>query len=141
LSQTRGRIFIGGGIGNLLIALWLYESGRMSRDELPITIFESEEDVGGLFRSYSYPDGSVFDSGMHVFYETLDRELDSTWWSLLPNEEWNVLEGNRKDIAGVSIRIILEAPKLLIFSSNGCPNAWFSWATARRRRHLCAPLF
>jgi oxygen-dependent protoporphyrinogen oxidase len=101
LSQTRGRIFIGGGIGNLLIALWLYESGRMSRDELPITIFESEEDVGGLFRSYSYPDGSVFDSGMHVFYETLDRELDSTWWSLLPNEEWNVLEGNRKDIAGV----------------------------------------
>jgi len=101
LSQTLERIFIGGGVGNLLTALWLYESGRASNDELAITIFESEEDVGGLYRSHTYPDGSVFDSGMHVFYETLDPELDDLWWSLLSNEEWNVLEGNRKDIAGI----------------------------------------
>jgi protoporphyrinogen oxidase len=101
LSHARERIFIGGGIGNLLIALWLYESGRASRDDLAITIFESEEDVGGLYRSHTYPDGSVFDSGMHVFYETLDPELDSIWWSLLSSDEWNVLEGNHKDIAGV----------------------------------------
>jgi hypothetical protein len=38
---------------------------------------------------------------MHIFYETGLSDIDSVISDLLPDEEWNFLEGNLRDLAGI----------------------------------------
>jgi protoporphyrinogen oxidase len=40
---------------------------------------------------------------MHIFYESCIPEIDNLFTSLLPEDEWNILVNNYKDVAGVFI--------------------------------------
>ena len=89
--------FVGGGLPSLLLASLLSKFKPTS----PILIIESSNRPGGQFKSIEYPNGELFDQGMHIYYETEISEIDETFLSILPEDEWNYLIGNRKDIAGI----------------------------------------
>lgn len=68
-----------------------------------ITIIERDKQVGGLLKKYDYQDFGCFDYGMHNILETGIQQLDSLIFNLLPQEEWQLLEGNKRDLAGVYV--------------------------------------
>lgn len=70
-------------------------------DPRPVLVVEKSEQLGGQFRSETNSSGKTFDLGMHIFYETGLSEVDSVITDLLPDEEWNSLEGNLRDLAGI----------------------------------------
>lgn len=70
-------------------------------DPGPVLLIEKSNQLGGQFRSESNQNGKTFDLGMHIYYETEIEEIDSVITSLLPDEEWIFLEGNRRDLAGI----------------------------------------
>lgn len=90
-------IFVGGGLPSLLLASLLNKFKLTS----PILIIESSDRPGGQFKSIEYPNGELFDQGMHIYYETDILEIDEAFLSILPEDEWNYLIGNRKDVAGI----------------------------------------
>lgn len=67
----------------------------------PIIIIESSNQLGGQFKSIEYPNGAMFDQGMHIYYETEIREIDEAFLDILPSHEWHYLTENNKDIAGI----------------------------------------
>jgi protoporphyrinogen oxidase len=89
--------FVGGGLPSLLLASLLSKFKPTS----PILIIESSNRAGGQFKSIEYPHGELFDQGMHIYYETEISEIDEAFLSILPEDEWNYLIGNRKDVAGI----------------------------------------
>jgi protoporphyrinogen oxidase len=89
--------FVGGGLPSLLLASLLSKF----RPTSPILIIESSNRLGGQFKSIQYPNGELFDQGMHIYYETEISEIDEAFLSILPENEWNYLIGNRKDVAGI----------------------------------------
>jgi protoporphyrinogen oxidase len=54
-----------------------------------------------LLRKYDYGEYGVFDYGMHNFLETGIKELDELVFHLLPKEEWQMLENEKRDLAGL----------------------------------------
>ena len=88
-------IIVGSGISGLLAGLLLSKRGEK------VIIIEKESEVGGLLRSYDYGEYGVFDYGMHNFLETGVCEIDKSILELLPIEEWNILEGDKRDLAGL----------------------------------------
>lgn len=84
---------IGGGLPGM-VAAWL-----LARRGARVTLVEASSRLGGLYGSVDYGGGGVFDFGMRVLYDSGIAEIDTLLHSLLP--EWQVLEGNRKDIAGI----------------------------------------
>jgi protoporphyrinogen oxidase len=95
--RARNHIVAGGGISGLLAALLLAESGRAGS----IHLIEREDEIGGLLRSFDYGEYGRFDYGMHNMYETGVRELDELLFGLLPAGQWQLLEGNKRDLAGL----------------------------------------
>ena len=49
----------------------------------------------------SHDKAGVFDHGMHLIYTTTNELIDKYIFECFDEEEWNILEGNSKDIAGV----------------------------------------
>ena len=90
-------VIVGGGLPSLLFA-YLLNKRNPSKT---IVIIESSNQVGGLFKSTQNRLGDTFDQGMHIYYETEIAEVDEAFLGILPSEEWQYLEGNRKDIAGI----------------------------------------
>jgi protoporphyrinogen oxidase len=90
-------VIIGAGITGLLIAALL----RQRHPEQPVVIIERTAHVGGLYTSIDYGKAGHFDYGMHILYDTGIEEIDTLLHGLLPENEWHILEGNRKDIAGI----------------------------------------
>jgi protoporphyrinogen oxidase len=88
-------VIVGSGISGLFAGLLLSEKGRK------VTIIEKEEQIGGLLKSYNYGDFGVFDYGMHNFLETGIEEIDNMIFDLLPIDQWNILEGDKRDVAGI----------------------------------------
>jgi len=88
---------IGGGISGIFSSLLLKKKFPNSEVEL----IETSKSLGGLFNSYTYPNYGRFDYGMHNIYETGISEIDEILHSLLPAEQWDFLEGNNRDLAGI----------------------------------------
>ncbi len=102
-NPQRDIIIVGGGFPSLLMAksLAIKKAGN-------IRIVEIGPEVGGQFRSFEYPEG-LFDQGMHIYYDTCDPQIDNLVYDILSENEWNVLEGNKKDIAGIFFHSKLQA--------------------------------
>lgn len=88
-------VIVGGGIAGLLCALLLVE-----RKQCDVTIVERDQTLGGLLGKIWYPQAGGFDFGAHNLCETGIGELDQLLFGLLPEDEWQILEGNRRDLAG-----------------------------------------
>ncbi len=91
-------IIAGSGLSALMMARMI----KLYRDpDAEIVIIEKEETIGGQYGSFNYGDNGYFDIGMHIYYESCIPEIDSLFTDLLPESEWNILEGNYKDIQGL----------------------------------------
>lgn len=92
-------IIVGSGISGLLYALIASEK----YPEKTIYIIEKEKELGGLLRAFDYDVNGKFDYGMHNFLETSIPELDKYIFDLLPEDEWQILAGEKRDLAGIFI--------------------------------------
>jgi protoporphyrinogen oxidase len=93
-------IITGTGISGLVSALILSEKKK----DANIYLLEKGKEPGGLLRAFDYGEFGQFDYGMHNMLETSLPELDKMLFDLLPPSEWQVLEGNKRDIAGAYYR-------------------------------------
>jgi protoporphyrinogen oxidase len=95
------KIFIiGGGIAGMFCAYLLAKK----KCGYEITIIEKNSFLGGAFSSYKTPEKYIFDIGIHILYSTSIKEVDDIFFDVLPEDEWNILIGNKKDVAGVFFR-------------------------------------
>lgn len=94
----------GTGISGLVSALILVEKGR-GRD---VVLVDKSSEPGGLLRRFRYAEFGDFDYGMHNFLETGIPELDRLVFELLPESEWQLLTGERRDLAGVYANGVLQ---------------------------------
>lgn len=88
----------GSGISGLLYALLLIQNNYDGK----IMIVDKASEAGGLLRRFNYGEEyGDFDYGMHNFLETGIKDVDDLIYSLLPEDEWDVLDGNRRDLCGI----------------------------------------
>lgn len=90
-------LIIGAGITGLMLA-WFFKKKFPKKN---ISIIDSSNMVGGKYTSFDYGKNKIFDFGMHIFYETCDKKIDSIYTEILDKNEWNIYSDNEKDIAGV----------------------------------------
>lgn len=90
-------IVVGAGIGGIYSSLLL----KKKYPESEVYLVEKSQKIGGLYSSFVDSKAGTFDKGMHIFYETLNEDIDKILYSALPEDQWIRLEGNRKDLAGV----------------------------------------
>lgn len=96
-AERNSFVVTGAGMTGMMAALLL----RRRHPGKRIVLIESAEQGGGNYRCVQYKDGSRFDQGMRMLYETGIPEMDGLLHGLLPEPQWHVLPGNRKDIAGL----------------------------------------
>jgi phytoene dehydrogenase-like protein len=127
-------VIVGGGLPSLVLA-HLLQLGKS--DPRPVVVVEKSAQLGGQFRSETNSSGKTFDLGMHIYYETGLSDIDSVIRDLLPDEEWNFLEGNLRDLAGIffngSLQINSPYPDLRNFAGG-------SGRTAEYFLDLCSTL-
>ena len=95
--MSKTTVVIGGGISGLVAACVLAGQGER------VTLMESERQLGGLLRKLDYGEHGVFDCGMHNMYDTGIADLDDFLFGLLPADQWQLLEGEKRDLAGVYV--------------------------------------
>lgn len=91
-------VIVGGGIAGLVSAYILSKN-----DNYEIILIEQENEVGGLLKKFDYGEYGVFDYGMHNVLQTSIMELDNLIYNLLPENEWQVLEENKRDLVGLYV--------------------------------------
>jgi protoporphyrinogen oxidase len=94
-------LVVGGGVPGMVYALYLANTGKRK-----VILVEQQSKLGGLFSSVKTPFGPV-DQGIHILYETGERQIDALIRKTLPEAEWHTLTGVRKDIAGNYFRGVL----------------------------------
>ena len=93
-------VIVGSGLSALMLARMI----KAYRDpEANIVIVEKDAVVGGQFGSVDYGEHGHFDYGMHIYYESCIPEIDKLFTSVMPPHEWNILENNYKDVAGLYV--------------------------------------
>jgi protoporphyrinogen oxidase len=90
-------VITGSGLSSLIIAKLLLKRFHKAN----IYLIEKENVIGGQFGSVNYGGNQIFDYGMHIYYESCISEIDELFYEALSMNEWNVLEGNLKDVAGL----------------------------------------
>lgn len=98
MKSEKINIIIGAGLSSLMIAKMIL---RYKNPKANIIIVEKDNIIGGQFGSTLYGEHGYFDYGMHIYYDSCVTEIDSLFTSILPAEEWNIMEGNFKDAAGI----------------------------------------
>jgi len=94
--NTENIIVVGSGISGMYTAHLL----KSKNPESNVLILESANQVGGLLKSFRYPNGAVFDQGIHTYYETGIHEIDKFFYELLSPKEWNELTAYKRDYGG-----------------------------------------
>lgn len=97
-------VISGSGISGLICALVLTERGEGHR----VWLVERNADPGGLLRRFNYGEWGDFDYGMHNVMETGIADLDRLVLGLLPEEEWQILDGAKRDLAGLYLNGTLQ---------------------------------
>ncbi|UAA39679.1 FAD-dependent oxidoreductase [Paraneptunicella aestuarii] len=92
-------VVVGAGISGITSSLYLSKKYPDSN----VTLVDSASSMGGLLRSFDYGPWGLFDYGMHNISATGNKLVDDILISLLKSEEWDVLEGNNRDLAGIYI--------------------------------------
>lgn len=95
-AAARNILIAGGGTTGLMAATLLSQAWP----DRHIVLVEKSKKLGGLLRSFDYGENGRFDCGAHNFQETLIPELDHLFLSLLPPEQWHVMGGREREIAG-----------------------------------------
>lgn len=95
--MSTNTIVVGGGISGLVSACIATERGEK------VTVIEADRQVGGLLRKLDYGKFGVFDCGMHNMYDTGVAALDEFLIGLLPASAWQMLQGEKRDLAGVYV--------------------------------------
>ena len=90
-------VISGAGITVLVSALLLLKKHKGE----DIYLVDKNDEAGGLLRRFDYGPWGSFDYGMHNMLKTGITELDELLWGLLPPEEWQLLNGNKRDLAGI----------------------------------------
>lgn len=98
-------IIVGGGLSGLLAAL--LRNSHHPNDR--VILLERSASAGGLLRSFDYGADGCFDYGTHILQETGVAPLDDLLFSTLPAEDWEILSGNRRDLAGTYFNGALHA--------------------------------
>ncbi len=102
----------GAGLTGLIFAKLLLKENICKSNQ--IVIVEKASALGGLFRPFNSKNLGEIDKGMHIYYETLIDCIDKLVYEsfLEPEKECQILEGNRKDIAGAYFngRLQIETP-------------------------------
>jgi len=97
MNTSRNVVIVGGGLPGLFSALLI-------SDRYPgfqVHVIERDTTLGGLYNSFKDEQAGWFDHGMHLIYESSIEEVDRHIRQALDEKDWIVLEGNRKDIAGL----------------------------------------
>ncbi len=81
-----------------MLASYLIQHKDVSPEDL--VVIEAGRHAGGLYNPWISHKLGPLDKGMHIYYETGIKAIDDIVYNSLLPEEWIVLEGNRKDIAG-----------------------------------------
>jgi protoporphyrinogen oxidase len=91
-------VVAGSGVSGMLSALLLLKHTKGEN----IYLIEKNAELGGLLRKFDYGEKyGTFDYGMHNMLETGIKELDSLLFGLLPEKEWQVLDQDKRDLAGI----------------------------------------
>jgi len=96
--DTKKTLIAGGGLSAMILARMLK---RYRNPHAEIVIVEKEANLGGQYYGFDYNGHGYFDIGMHLYYESCIPQIDELFIDILPQEEWNFLENNQKDVAGV----------------------------------------
>lgn len=97
LTTVASHVIIGGGITGLLAAHVLAQR----KDGRSVMVIESADNVGGLLRSFDYGEFGHFDHGTHIMAETGETQLDKLLFDCVPDGDWLILEGAKRDLAGI----------------------------------------
>ena len=90
-------MIVGGGLSGLFSALLVSELDP----SLQLHVVEKDAALGGGHGSFFDPVGGCFDHGMHLMFDSLVPEVDRYFSEIQSEQDWIVLSGNRKDIAGI----------------------------------------
>ena len=97
-------VISGAGISGLLSALLYVRQGRGSN----VYLVDKCTEPGGLLRRFNYGEHGDFDYGMHNILETGISELDDLLFGLFSKDDWQLLEGNRRDLSGIYFNGVLQ---------------------------------
>ena len=100
MSADEAILIVGGGIAGLAAALLL----KRKFPTRAIVVVEQAADLGGLLGRFDYGPHGIFDRGMHWYTEVQVPAVDELFLDLLPPDQWNVLEGDKRDLSGLYYR-------------------------------------
>lgn len=95
--SNKSIVIAGAGLTGLMSAIKL----RQLYPDKEIIVFDRAHHVGGMYSSLSYSQSVMFDYGMHIIYESCNKEIDDLYTKVMPKSEWHMYENNEKDIAGL----------------------------------------
>ena len=96
MSNQKTNVIVGAGLNGLVLARLLQKTTTRK-----IVLLDIAPTAGGLFQSWSYPKYGVYDYGVHVFQDTGVPAIESVIREALPEDDWQVLHGFRREIAGL----------------------------------------
>ena len=98
-------VIVGSGSAALAATLFLIDRGLGKSTVL----IEPSDKFGGLLGKFDYEKFGIFDMGPHNIAETGDQQIDDLIFSALPGGEWNILSGERRDLAGLGFKNSIQA--------------------------------
>lgn len=121
MKENPNVVIVGSGLSALMLARMIRAYHKTTE---PIFIIEKDAVIGGQFGSIDYGENGYFDFGMHIYYESGIPGIDILFTDVLPAEEWNILENNYKDIAGIYVNGKLQTHTPYVDLRNATKENW-----------------